>query len=354
MRRWRLLAVAGLLITALVAVWGVRYVRPEVAASRAGHAVTPGPVESPGAAADPTLAPTPTTSAAPSVAPSVAPSTTGQQAAPPSPARSSPSVLWGLWEPHWQTGGSTDFTAYTNVENQLAHLTDIVHWYANWDESWSYDGGLVKKVVQSDRTPMITWEAWNRPLSAIVAGQFDSYIDTWARGMAAYAPHPIYLRIFHEFNDPRAGESGYPWGVGGGTSNQPASLVAAWRHIHDRFVAAGATSVRFVWCPDGVNLDLNRLRAAYPGDTYVDFAGWDAYGYDIAAAYQTLSQVTPKPFVLAEMAGDPSWVRDLTGKLRSGGYGRIRALVWFDEGKWRLDANPAVRPVVKDLLAGVG
>src|SRR5262252_4113576 len=108
MRRWRLLAVAGLLITTLMAIWGVRSMRPEVAPSRAGHSVNPQPVESAGTVADPT-GPTPTASAAPSVAPSVAPTVTGQQPAPPSPARSSPSVLWGLWEPHWQTGGSTDF-----------------------------------------------------------------------------------------------------------------------------------------------------------------------------------------------------------------------------------------------------
>lgn len=229
-----------------------------------------------------------------------------------------------------------------------------MHWYANWDESWSYDGGLVSNVLQANRTPMITWEAWNRPLSAITAGQFDGYIDSWARGMAAQ-PHAILLRIFHEFNDPTTSGSGYPWGVGGGTSNQPADLVAAWRHIHDRFVADGATNVRFVWCPDGVNLDLNRLRASYPGDGYVDYAGWDTYGYDTSADYQALGQVTQKPLVLAEVgSGDPTWVNDLMGKLRSGGYGRVRALVWFDQGTWQLDANPTVLSAVRSLMSALG
>ena len=259
-----------------------------------------------------------------------------------------------MWEPHWQTNDATDISAYTRVEAALGRRADLVHWYANWDEGWDYDGGLVNQVIRSQRTPMITWEAWNRPLAAIAAGQFDAYIDGWAKGMAASSPHPIFLRIFHEFNDPQAGDSGYPWGVGGGNGNRPADLVAAWRHIHDRFMAAGANNVRFVWCPDGVNLDMQRLQASYPGDRYVDFAGWDTYGYDTATDYRTIGQVTQKPVVLAEVGStDPAWVNDLTSKLRLVTYSRVRALVWFDEGTSRLDANPAVQSAVRAMLSAL-
>ena len=129
--------------------------------------------------------------------------------------------------------------------------------------------------------------------------------------------------------------------------------MAAWRHIHDRFAAAGASNVRFVWCPDGVNLDMGMLRAAYPGEQYVDYAAWDAYDYDTAEAYQKLGQISGKPFVLPEVGSkDPGWVQDLSAKLRSGGYGRIRAVVWFDEAEWRLDANPAVRSAVRGMVTG--
>jgi beta-mannanase len=212
-------------------------------------------------------------------------------------------------------------------------------------------------VFGAGRTPMITWEAHDRPLKAIAGGQYDGYVDSWARGMAAIGAGPIYLRIFHEFNDPLdpGSGSGYSWGIGGGTDNQPADLVAAWRHIHDRFVAAGASNVRFVWCPDGVNLNLSRLRAAYPGDSYVDYAAWDAYDYDTAEDYSTLAQVSSKPFLLAEVGShDPAWVQDLSAKLRSGGYSRIRAAIWFDESEWSLDANPSVRSAVKAMLTSFG
>ena len=83
-----------------------------------------------------------------------------------------------------------------------------------------------------------------------------------------------------------------------------------------------------------------------------DFAGWDAYGYDTAVDYQTLSQVSQKPFVLPEVgSADAGWVQDLSSKLRSGGYGRIRSVVWFEEGETRLDTHPAARAAVRGTLA---
>jgi hypothetical protein len=318
-------------------------------------AFSPVPVE--------TSAPTPESVATPTAAPAsnpppIAPARSTRAAPPPAPQQAAGAISWGLWEPNWQgQGDSVDFGQFTRVDSQLGHRAGLVHWFASWDEGWDYDGQLLQQVVRSSRTPMITWEAHNRPLKAIARGQYDPYIDSWASGMAASGKQTIYLRIFHEFNDPLQPStgSGYSWGIGGGTQNQPSDLVAAWRHIHDRFAAAGASNVRFLWCPDGVNLDPGLLRAAYPGDSYVDFAGWDAYGYDYdtAVVYQTLSQISQKPFMLPEVGSrDAGWVQDLSSKLRSGGYGRIRAVVWFDEAEWRLDANPAVRTAVKGMLTG--
>lgn len=49
-----------------------------------------------------------------------------------------------------------------------------------------------------------------------------------------------------------------------------------------------------------------------------------------------------------------TWVNDLMGKLRSGGYGRVRALVWFDQGTWQLDGNPTVLSAVRNLMSVLG
>jgi mannan endo-1,4-beta-mannosidase len=349
----------------IVLVFGCSQAGPVVGARIAARPAaepssSPAPVETSAPTPESTPTPIPAQSATPPGAPAApaAPARRTRATPPVAPPPAAPlatgPAAWGLWEPNWQGhGDSVDFGQYTRMDAELGHRAGFVHWFANWDEGWDYDGPLVQKVAAANRTPMITWEAFNRPLKAIAAGQYDGYIDSWARGMAASGSRPIYLRIFHEFNDPLepGSDSGYPWGTGGGTQNQPADLVAAWRHIHDRFAAAGASNVRFVWCPDGVHTDIAGLRAAYPGDAYVDFAGWDAYDYDTAHDYEVLSQVSGRPFVLPEVgSADAGWVQDLSTKLRSGGYSRIRAVIWFDEAEWRLDADPAVRDSVKSML----
>src|SRR5215471_17850253 len=242
--RLRILALVCLLVLAPLAVWGARALQARTTPPGAARDISMQASATPA----PTAAPSPTTqppspSAAAPTPPSAVPS-----AVPRSPTQAAASVLWGLWEPHWQTNGSTDFTVYTRVETQLGRRADLIHWNANWDESWDYDGGLVDQVIRPQRTPLITWEAWNRPLGAIAAGQFDGYIDSWAKGMAASPTHPILLRIFHEFNDPQVGDSGYPWGVGGGNGNRPADLVAPG----DTFMIASSRRVRTMCSSYGV------------------------------------------------------------------------------------------------------
>ena len=178
-----------------------------------GPAGTPPPTSTAVETATPTTAPTPT--ATPAAAPAAAPPP--KPPAPPPPrlvaaaapragTQASGPVAWGLWEPQWQgPGDNVDFGQFARMDAQLGRPAGIVHWFASWDEGWDYDGPLLQSVLRANRTPMITWEAYNRPLKAIARGQYDSYIDSWAAGMAASGRQPVYLRIFHEFNDPLDG-----------------------------------------------------------------------------------------------------------------------------------------------------
>ena len=266
-------------------------------------------------------------------------------------------VKWGLWEPRWQlSNGGVDFSTFTHAESAVNHHSDIVHWFAGWSESWAwYDSGLLQQVVKSGRTPMITWEPTGIALSDITAGKQDAYIDTWAKGIAATSASApvIYLRIFHEFNDPMANGGGYAWGVNGGTTNTPADLVAAWRHVHDRFVAAHATNVKFVWSPDGTNFVPSLLAASYPGDAYVDYTGFDNYDYNTLQNYQVLTQITLKPMVLSEISShDPLWISTLANQLNASKLPLVQAAIWFDDSEWAFDALPQVRTATTTMLAG--
>ena len=77
-------------------------------------------------------------------------------------------------------------------------------------------------------------------VTVVFDGDHDDYIDSWAEAAAEYGD-PILLRPFHEMNG-----FWYPWSVGV-NGNTPETYVAGWRHVVDRFRAAGADNVSFVW-----------------------------------------------------------------------------------------------------------
>ena len=90
---------------------------------------------------------------------------------------------------------------------------------------------------------------------------------------------PLLLRFAHEMN-----ADWYPWdGVRAsapGTHDGPARYVAAWRHVHAVFAAAGATNVRWVWSPNHRSIPAaawNDAARYYPGDDVVDWIGVDGY-----------------------------------------------------------------------------
>ena len=210
-------------------------------------------------------------------------------------------------------------------------------------------------------------------MKAIANGSLDSYLHAYARGAAAYGS-PVWLRLFHEMNG-----NWYPWGGSVG-SNSAVKLVAAWKHVHDIFVAEGATNVKFVWCPNIESLDsngslsnpANAIGAYYPGDGYVDFIALDGYNFGdgdgmvwrsfttlYSSAYAQVTALSPdKPIFLAEVAcapnggNKPAWILDMFSVIPQR-FPRIAGVGWFNTNAtedsvsrdWRIDATTA------DLLA---
>ena len=254
------------------------------------------------------------------------------------------------------------------------HL-DEFNFYMAWAYNEAFPTSDMQAIVAAGALPSITWEPWQPGAGAyqstysldnIINGRFDSYIDSWARAAAAFGS-PMKLRFAHEMNG-----SWYPWGatVNG---NSPAKYVAAYRHVHDRFAAAGASNVRWVWSMnivDGMPTPLNQL---YPGDAYVDSVGVDGYngGTDNPGmgGWHTPSQVFSntlvqvaqiagsKPVYLAETGsavggGDKAgWVRDLFTYLKST---PVTGVDWFEFGgypDWRLTSSSGVLDAARTALS---
>ncbi len=210
--------------------------------------------------------------------------------------------------------------------------------------AWSY-GALYFQV----------WEPFGVTMKQISAGASDDYLERFAVSVRSLNL-PIALSFGHEMNG-----DWYPWGT---KSTAAADFVAAWRHIHDVFVKAGATNVIWIWDPnDMYPVPDVKLQPLYPGDSYVDWIGvtgyWTVNG---PHTYSTLflptlldiRQFTEKPFLIAETSVYPgsnqvTSVRALFDAVSS--HDDILGFVWYDynrQGDWRLENRPSVKSAFKD------
>ncbi len=102
----------------------------------------------------------------------------------------------------------------------------------------------------------------------VATGVYDAKIDATADHVAAWAvAHPgkkTFMAFHHEPEDDV------------GAYGTAADYVAAYRRVHERFLARGATGVTWVWIMAGYKGRADEWNDLYPGDAYVD---WLAY-YD--------------------------------------------------------------------------
>jgi cellulose synthase (UDP-forming) len=238
------------------------------------------------------------------------------------------------------------------------HPARIVNWFQQWrGGAMAFRADWMRAVARQGAVPMVTWEPWEKPpggfrdpeqpafrLQRIARGDFDRYIWSWARAAAEYQG-PILIRLMQEMNG-----DWYPWGVGV-NGNTPADYVAAWRHVHRIFDAAGATSVSWVWAIHayGDGFDSSRRPGlSYPGASYVDWVSMTSFNWGTLQPHSTwrepdqlFSQAYDalrgyrKPVMVSEIGtvkvgGDPSKWMTRTVDLFAARYTRVRAVVWLD------------------------
>jgi len=235
----------------------------------------------------------------------------------------------------------------------------IVNWFQQWlSGERRFRADWARRVQRAGAIPMITWEPWYAPagerhvpdqpdiaLERIAEGAYDAHIRSWARAVALHRG-PVLIRLMHEMNG-----DWYPWGVAV-NGNSPEQFVAAWRHVHQIFDAAGARNVSWVWSINNLEGPAGRahdLTPYYPGDRYVDWVStsgfnwgdayeWSAWREADALYSQTYAKLARlgKPIMISEIGttgigGDPrAWIGDTLRRLRTG-YPRLRAILWYDD-----------------------
>lgn len=253
-------------------------------------------------------------------------------------------VLWGVYT----TRGSTLTTAVTDLERKVGRPFDMVLRYH--DFSTHIHQGLFpdesQRALGESRILVLAWQArvtsndtdlrWN----TIARGDWDRTIDAAADRVKAYGTD-VMISFDPEFD--RLGHKG-----------TMADYVAAYQRIHDRFAAKGVTNVVWAWVPTGY-LGAGRDKitmAGYPGDSYVDWVGfdpynfytcnntaWDSFEEEIAPEYNFFVEqgLGHKPFLLMEYgtAFDPQnperaqqWLRDIPSTVKR--YPNLKAVIRYD------------------------
>jgi beta-mannanase len=134
---------------------------------------------------------------------------------------------------------------------------------------------LIPQEVSSVSDPL-TWER------ACAAGSYNQYATTLAKNLVSYGAGKVVIRLGIEANG--KWEADY---VG-----STAAEMRDWAKCYDNEVAAmravPGTSFQFVWNPNicTENLPINMW---YPGNSYVDIIGADAYDLD-CSTQKTVSQ----------------------------------------------------------------
>jgi hypothetical protein len=287
-------------------------------------------------------------------------------------AGSGPNRLFGLSSP----GPDRGLATATATASGLGHQLGVLNFYEAWSLFKPLPVDSLREIAARGALPEITWEPWEPRGSQhepdytparIASGAFDSYLDWWARDAAVYHA-PVVMRFAHEMNC-----ACYPWApsING---DSPAAYVAAWRHVHDRFTAAGASNVIWVWSPNIVTGQTTPLSSLYPGDSDVDVVAVDGYNYGadepdwggwnrphrlFAETIAQVERLAPgKPLWInetgsTEHGGDKArWIEELFDYLATT---RVTGLIWFDfavpgEPDFRLASSPASFAAAADGL----
>jgi MYXO-CTERM domain-containing protein len=224
------------------------------------------------------------------------------------------------------------------------HLT-----YYGWNEDWTSDATPVNDFA-AGKIPLVNWEPEGVNFDDIISGSLDPTIKARAAGSKALGKK-FFLDFAAEMNGDEA------WG-----GNNPTKYIAAYRHIHDIFTAAGANNVIWAWCPNVTDIENGPpTMDYYPGDTYVDWTGVDGYNWgtsqpdfgwqsfhDVFASIYAKLAAKGKPILIGEMASDEAggdkgkWIDAIIPTLRAD-FPMIKAFVWFDidkERHWQIDSSP--------------
>jgi hypothetical protein len=241
------------------------------------------------------------------------------------------------------------------LESTITAPMALVQVYGAWGDKpeQQFPVGVLTAIIGLGSIPIVTWEPWladfesarhphlalrdvrdSHGLAAVARGDYDFYIDAWASEAARFK-RPFFIRFGHEMNDPYR----YPWGPQNNTKEE---YILAWRRVVERFRAAGATNVVWVWSP---HVAYEYWDLYYPGDAYVDWVATGVLNFGPIAQWSkwwTFAEIFGTKYPRMAEFGKPIMIAEF-GSLAVGG---DRA-AWYAEAIRSIPRNyPATRALV--------
>lgn len=232
----------------------------------------------------------------------------------------------------------------------IGHHVNLALYYSGWGEP--FQATFANTALASGAWPVIQINPTSpTSLAGIAAGEYDGYLRSFADAVHAYGRN-VVIGFGHEMN-----ATWYRWGDG---HVNPATFVAAWRHIVSFFRGRGDFNVTWLWT---INVDTSGqtspIAAWYPGDAYVTWVGIDGYYVDATGTFDnvfgpTITDVriiTGKPILISETAADPPEApeaRQIMDLFHGIQRRQILGFIWFDAPgihgqQWRIEGNqPAI------------
>ncbi len=257
-----------------------------------------------------------------------------------------PESYLGLYAPGAPASysGTTSFTAATGIRPNLAV------YYSGWFEPFWTSFAVV--AAQHGAVPLVQLNPRGASVAAIAAGQYDTYLRTYAEAVRGYG-HPVILSFGHEMNG-----QWYPWGF---RHTSPTLFVAAWRHRVNVFRKVGARNVTWMWTINTIELKRDMIpdpNAWWPGSSYVNWGGIDGYFHKRSAQFAVVfgptivdvRELTQDPILISETgaapdAGLPAKIASLFAGVRA--Y-KLLGFVWFDaigNADYRIDSPAAIAAI---------
>ena len=245
--------------------------------------------------------------------------------------------------------GITWTEANSNHEAMIGRQLDILREY-HTPSSWTSLTSAELAYINAGRKVLISFKPnsqWSNAVGVANGGSatVDSQLTTLAKSVAGIKPKKFMLCVWHEpEND-----------VGNaGTTND---YVAMWHNVRSIFDANGATNVIWCWAIENYAPLDYLLPGLWPGNTNVDWVGWDVYqgssNTDYVAAQTTAynymvtnstsaHNYASKPWAWTEWgvgingyvptaAQESNTFNEVNTALNNGQFPRIRYIAYFDD-----------------------